>query len=319
MNKFTKLVIVQFLPWFIGMLLLATMAFVLIDILIYIDSFFEKDIPFTEIMAFELLHIPKALSQSLSLSLLFASSFSFGSLSANNELLAVHSAGVSLYRFALPILILGAGLSLGQFFWEDLVVIPTQRAKAERQVELLDAQEDTVATKSILDQGGRIVYFFDFYNPTEQKMFNPLILIRGDQGNLKYRIDANNAFWDQDHWELVSPRIFSWTGKTFLELTETIDLSAFLTEDPQTIYTSTTNIEEMPLMDGWAYVQELKENNLEYLPQESNLYQRFSFALIPLMVVLLGIPLGSFLRRNVMITSLFCLRGGRHRVLLPSS
>jgi lipopolysaccharide export system permease protein len=246
-----------------------------------------------------------ALSQSLSLSLLFATSLSFGSLSANNELIAVHSAGVSLFHFALPILIFGASLGLGHFFWEDQVVIPTQRAKAERQAELLDVEDANVATKAILDQGGKIIYFFDFYNPTEQKMFNPLIIIRGDQGGIKYRIDANNAFWAEDHWSLVSPRIFSWTGRTFIELKEEVDLRAFLTEDPEKVYTSTTRIEEMPLADGWAFVEELKANNLEYLPQESNLYQRYSYALIPLMVVLLGIPLGSFLRRNVMITSLF--------------
>jgi lipopolysaccharide export LptBFGC system permease protein LptF len=54
MTKLAKLVLVQFLPWFLGMLLLATMGFIIFDIIVYIDAFFEKDIPFGEILSFEL-------------------------------------------------------------------------------------------------------------------------------------------------------------------------------------------------------------------------------------------------------------------------
>ena len=126
-----------------------------------------------------LLYIPKCVSFALPVSFLFAISYTLGLFYANNELFAIFGSGVSLHRLVLPFLVLGMALSVGAFFFEDAVVIPTFQMKndayaaAVKQTVSLSQSNVTVTSP---DQ--RVVYQCDYYNDAEAKLTGRH---RGDQ------------------------------------------------------------------------------------------------------------------------------------------
>ena len=109
---------------FISITLIVLISFVVIFVSVNaidnIDKFIENKIPNTEILKYYLFSIPYFLSYSLPISLLIATVFTFASLQKNHETTAIKASGISIRRISLPLIILGAVLSVTLFFFDNI-------------------------------------------------------------------------------------------------------------------------------------------------------------------------------------------------------
>jgi len=122
MKKIDKFILKAFAGPFIAILLVVLFVLVMQFLWLYIDELVGKGLGMRIIMEFLGWGCATLLPLALPLATLLASMMTLGSLSENNELLAIKSAGVSLARIFLPLIVSSIVISIGAFFSANSLV-----------------------------------------------------------------------------------------------------------------------------------------------------------------------------------------------------
>jgi lipopolysaccharide export system permease protein len=214
---------------------------------------------------------------------------------------------VSLHRLVTPFLVLGVMASVGAFFFEDEVVIPTFQKKNQvysevvKQVTSLSQSNVTVTSP---DQ--RVVYVADYYNDAQRRLNAVTVVIRDENMDLLNRVDAQWADWQAGRWTLHDCRVFSWDPTTTLLSARKSDVfeSPLLVEPPDTFRRLSRNIEEMTGAESRRYVALIRRAGLPFREALTDYYRKFSFACTPLIVAFIASSLGSTFKKNILLMSL---------------
>jgi lipopolysaccharide export system permease protein len=302
-----RMLLRQFLMIFLVALAFFVLLLQLIDVFASIWRYFAHDVTFRQVAWIAVLYLPKCISFALPVSFLFAISYTLGLFYANNELFAIFGSGVSLHRLVAPFVVLGVLLSVGAFFFEDAIVIPSFQQKnqaytaAVKQVTALSQSNVTVTSP---DQ--RVIYVADYYNDAQKRLTGVTVVVRGDRLQLESRIDAQWAEWKQDHWLLRDCRTFTWdaAAKLLSDEKQALYDSAVLSEPPDTFQRLARSIDQMDRAESRRYVAVLRRAGLPYREVLTDYYRKFSFACTPLIVALLASSLGSTFKKNILLMSL---------------
>jgi len=302
------MVIKSFFPVFIGTLLFFILVWQLIDVFGNITRYLTKDVSIKDIGIIALYYVPKCIIFSLPISLLFSITYTLGNFYMNNELISIYGSGISLYQLIVPLFAIGVLLCLFMFFFEEKVAIPALRMKNQVYKRVLDLPEPysnhNVAVKAA---NNRIVYQASYYNDKLKTLSGVTILERDDSGNLIQRIDADSAEWKEDHWVFRNCRVFSWDSEHefFVEKIKTeLSLDKY-NEKPKVFQKLTRKVDEMEFTDAHDWIESLKKAGRPYQGALSEYYKKFSFALTPIIVILVSCSIGGLLKKNVLLLSLF--------------
>lgn len=307
MTLLRRMLLRQFLTIFLVALVFFVLLLQLIDVFSSIWRYFAHDVSLGQVAWIGLLYLPKCISFALPVSFLFGVSYTLGLFYANNELFAIFGSGVSLHRLVAPFLALGVLFSIGAFFFEDAVVIPTFQLKnqayalAVKQVTSLSQSNVTVTSP---DQ--RVIYVADYYNDAQQKLTGLTVIVRDAAMRVMLRIDAQTADWKQNRWILQDCRTFTWNPATKIlsdAKSPTYD-SPLLAEPPDTFQRLARSIDQMDRAESQRYVAVIRKAGLPYREALTDYYRKFSFACTPLIVALLASSLGSTFKKNILLMSL---------------
>ncbi|HET6486689.1 MAG TPA: LptF/LptG family permease [Spirochaetia bacterium] len=307
MSLLRRLLLRQFVPIFLVAILFFVLLLQLMDIFGSIWRYVAHDVPVREVAKIALLYVPKCVSYALPVSFLFAIAYSLGILYANNELFAIFCSGTSLHRLVLPFLFLGALFSVGSFYFEDSVVIPTFRTKndlyavAVKQMESLSQSNVTVTSP---DQ--RVIYQADYYNDAQTRLNGLTVVIRDEKMSPTSRIDASWAEWSKTRWVLHDCRIFTVDPATGLVTDVRMPSydSPQIVEPPDTFRKLARNIEEMSAGEAGRYVALIRKAGLFYWDALTDYYRKYSFACTPFVVAFIASSLGSTFKKNILLMSL---------------
>ena len=114
---FVKYLLKKFIPIFLGSLFFFSFILVMIDLFMNLWNYITQQIPPMDIFRVEFLYIPKAMSFSIPMAILFATSYTLSDLYAKNELTSIFASGVSLFKFTLPLLIISFFCSINLFLF----------------------------------------------------------------------------------------------------------------------------------------------------------------------------------------------------------
>jgi len=278
----------------------------LVDLFSNLVRFLNLDVPGSQIFLVQALYLPKAIVYALPVALLFAVSFSLGTMYADNELISVFGSGVPLIRFVRPVIIIGLFLSVGLFFFNERVVTSSFARKNELTRTLLNVTRSFSNTKvTVRSSSGRFVYSADYYNDQRRQLTRVMILERTSNGAFAARIDADLAEWQNDHWTLVNGTEYR------INESEKLSVRSFrreerpeLTATPRSFQRVAGNIEELPLREARIWVRDLQSAGLPYRQALTDYYSRVSFALTPFIVVFLSSAIGGRFRKNILLMSL---------------
>ncbi len=303
--RFVLYLVRRFIPIFLGALGFFSLVLLLVDLLMNLWSFISQQVPFVQIMYVMVLYIPKTLSFSLPLSILFAVSYVLSDFYAKNELTAVFASGVSLLRFTLPLLVFSLLLSFGLFVFEDRIVVPTYEKKVTLQNKLLNTGESLDNDRIVvIANGGRIVYKVDFYDNADQTLKNMYVIFRNQDASLHAIIRAGKAVWSGNSWVLDDAVQYSPHDHS-LDLTDVSqDLVAMLNEPPETFRNNTVSVETVSVQEARAYIAHLRRAGLPVAEPLSEYYKKFSFPFVVFIVVFLSVGLSGKTRKNVLLISL---------------
>lgn len=310
MKLLTKMLFRSMIPTFILALTFFVMIIQLVDLFANLVRYLNLDVPVSQIIRVQLLFLPRSVSYALPIAALFSVAYTLGQFYTHNELIAVFSARVSLYRFVIPLLVTGFVLSVGMFFFQEYVVIDTYREKNELSRVLLNMRQSfDNRDVTIRAPGGRHIYFANHYNDQRQELSRVMILTRDTQGRFMRRIEANNGRWNGNVWVFQQGTVY----ETTLENDRLIDLSAeqfrefedpALNLSPATFRRPGVDVEEMPWQDAREWIRALRNTGQPYRQVLTDYYSRFSLALTPLVVILFSSAMGGRFKKNILLMSL---------------
>lgn len=308
MRQLDRLVLRSFVPVLVIALVFFVLIIQLVDLFSNLVRFLNADASWVDIGLVQLLYLPKSVSFALPIAVLFAASFALGTLYSNNELIAVFSAGVSLVRFVLPLLLTGLLFSVGWYFFQEEIVIETYHRKNEMTQRLLSVNRSTSQSDvTVFSREENIIYSADYYNSETQTLSGLILIQRNDRDQFLRRINAEWARWNDDRWVLHNVQLYEnsddGSGELVLRRMSEMTMPELRTV-PETFRRSNRDIEELTRAEAQQRISSLRQAGLDHRRELTDYYNRFAFALTPFIVSMLSSAIGGRFRKNVLLMSL---------------
>lgn len=295
-----------FIKQFLQTLLFALAAFVLIfvviDLMENLDDFIDHNVSNLLIMEYYLYFIPEIVRLMLPVATLLSCLFTVGKMANQNELTAVKSAGVSLYRIMAPYIVTGLIISVFSIYFGGYIVPKANKGKVF--IEQNYMKKDVVyAGTNILFQDTRTRIVSIFYYEPQTLSANQVSIqefSRDDLTKMVSRIDASRMQYDslKKVWN-----IYDGTKRTFSGDFENVERFSVMPRkdlnfQPKDLMTSQQKPEEMTLTDLRKFYQNQQRTGNDPTRTLIEYHSRFSFAFASVIVLFLGLPLASIKKRS---------------------
>jgi LPS export ABC transporter permease LptF/LPS export ABC transporter permease LptG len=239
---------------------------------------------------------PQVIYLMLPVSILVATLVNFGLLTKTNQITAIKSAGISLYRISAPVLVVTALLTVGMFVLQDKYLPKTNQQQDALRNKIKGKPAQTYYRPDrqwIFGQSSRI-YNYRFFDP-EGNVFANLAVFEFDLRSFRMtrRIYAARAFWEPPirGWVLENGWVRDLDGdRVTAYMPFSVATFKELTEEPPYFKKEVKPSEQMSAWELRRYISELRQSGFDVVRLSVQLYRKFSFPLIALVVALIGIP-----------------------------
>lgn len=247
-----------------------------------------------------LLHLPGLIVLTLPMAMLLAALLGFGRLSGDSETIALFAGGISLYRIALPVIVM-ASLVTGVSFVLNEEVAPRTNAEHARIFREL-RNEPVSSTKPffVIDSKDGVTncvfYVQGGYNATTGTL-RDVAMIRYVNNKPAVFIYGKKAIWKRDnewsfvdgYWQNIGRGIGD--GPTvmmsFAE-SKTVEIN----KSPDQLVAYQRKYDELSFRELKEFIRDLQEQGVDVSEYRVRLYQKISTPLTTLVFALVGIPLG---------------------------
>ena len=272
----------------------AAVLFVVIDLLQTLDRYIRIKPPLIYVIEHFLYRVPAALHDGLPVVMLVATIFLFLALARYHELTAMKAAGMSLYRVAAPILVLGAGVAVLSGLFQELLLPrlnelgdEVDRVKIRGQLPRhLQSRE-----RLWLRTADSRFYRVELLHPGNADMYGVTVL-EVDQSTfrLQSRLDARRAHWTPDGWELTDGAFREFGPRGEVQTVPFVMTAIDLREDMDDFTKIHKPIAAMSYFELRDYVDRLEATGYQVKKYTVELYSKLSFPWVNLIMVLVAIP-----------------------------
>ena len=266
-----------------------------------IDDLTQRGLPMSLALRYLVFRGPWILAQVLPMSCLVATFLVFGIMWRNNEVTAVMAGGTSIYRLAAPVLLVTLAMSTLAYVNQDFLV-PSSNERATRLKDTIKGRSPRSyrarERRWVFGDGGRL-YNFTNYNPSPIPVlalggggtFQGLSIYRLDPASyrVEQRIYARTATYDGGRWVLRT----GWTREfqDDRERFETFGERTFdFAERASTLINEWKSPEQMTYGQLRSFINDLKRRGYDVQELTVDLYDKAAFPLVPLTMVILGLP-----------------------------
>lgn len=296
--------------------------FLVVDLVEHLDKFIDKHASLSLVMKYYFYYTPYILALALPVAMLLSCLFSLGQLAKHNELTAMKSAGISLYRILLPLFVLSFLISLfviGLGGW--LVPVTFQKKEEVKIVEIEKGRKETdVLLNNVFVQGedGRIFHLATY--DTKEKIGTGALVQRFEENRLKEEIRAQRVMWQNNGWlfEEGVERIFfdSLSERSHLKDSDKTKSNSFsfnpaeeykafhrllrmdLKIKPEALARRQKKPDEMGYFELAQYVKIKKRSGQLVAKESTDLHVKIAFPFVNFIIVLFGAPLAANPKRS---------------------
>jgi len=238
------------------------------------------------------------------LAVMLAVLITFGLMEKSSELTAMKASGMSIYRAALPVVVLCALFGVGLFVFDQVYIPHTNREQEilRNQIKGKPAQTYLQADRKwILGQGNEIYYYQVFDPDTNQ--FGGISIFEFDPNTfqLTRRIYAERAHWEDSLKKWVFEQGWARTlHGTSIQDYRTFDVATFneLGEDPSYFKKEVKQSSEMNYEELRRYIYDLQQSGFDTVRLKVQLQKKIAFPLITLVMAVLAIPFSASRHRG---------------------
>jgi LPS export ABC transporter permease LptG/LPS export ABC transporter permease LptF len=255
----------------------------------------QNHIPFSIVLAYYRFNVFQIVDYALPISVLAATLITFGLLSKNNEVTALKSSGVSLYRVAFPVVATAILMSVLSYLMLDYV-LPYSNRRAEEMHNLIKAR-NRIATPHqqrlwFLGHGRYIINFLAYDRVKKQLSQVQVFELHPTEFRITRRVYADLAIWDGRGWVFEHGwiRSFSDDGLSATFSPIVAPLRLFYSERPEDFETEAKAPETMTFVELRRYIETIRRSGYAAEKLSVKLYQKTSWPFITLVMALIALP-----------------------------
>lgn len=285
----------RFLSYFVMLMAVFVFLFETFTFFELLDDISRHRVPFLVVVSYFRYLTPYLLYNLAPLGALIAVLVTLGTMSKNNEIVAIKASGISLYRLAVPLLLVGAALSATMIMLDDTYLpYANQRQDALRnQIKGKPPQTYTQPQRWIFGEDSK-VYNYDVFDPA-QNVFGGLSVVEIDPATfqVRKRIFASRAQWSdaQKQWFLESGWVRNFSEGTVAHY-EQFKVTAFaeLKEPPSYFNREVRQASQMNLNELRRYIDGLRKAGFDVSNLIVQWHVKLAFPLMAPIIMLLAIP-----------------------------
>ncbi|MEK6692391.1 MAG: LPS export ABC transporter permease LptG [Nitrospirota bacterium] len=296
----TRYILKEFLKLF-GIALLGLLSIsLLVEFFEKIDDFIEHHATADIIIEYFIFFIPKVIFYGIPMAILLSTLLTLGILARNSELVAMKSAGVSLYSVAMPILSVAFLVSILSFFFNETLFSPAnQRLSYIKDVKIKKKPQNAFFQQNKVWMRGKdnTIINIDLLNPEGENLYGVTIYKFDKRFNLTERVDAKELRWNGEQWIFINGKVRSFPLTGAVNERDFDAIYYDFPERPENLQKVEKKSEEMNIVELYNYIQRLKTAGFNIVKHMVDMHSKISFAFVSFVMALFGIP--------------FSFRGGR--------
>ncbi len=303
LHRIDRYILRQFVITALFALMAFVLIFVAVDMMENLDDFIDNHASVQIIITYYFYFLPEITKLIIPVAMLMSALFTTGRLSTYNELTAMKSSGLSLYRLMIPLLAFAFFVSVVSVYFNGWVVPSANKKKfaISRVYFKKGIQHISTANLYIQDSPTRIISLGQFSENADAatqvsiQEFDP-----ADPTVLVQRYDAQEIRWDGAHnyWVIYSGthRIFT-AGKEHMISFAALPLMG-LNFTPGEIKKKQQLPDEMDYSSLKQFIGNQKRAGQDTSRWEVDYYGKIAFPFASFIVVLFGVPFSSVKRRG---------------------
>ena len=277
-----------FLVSFVGL-------YTLFDFIEKVDNFQEAGVASATMLSFFVLQIPELVVLLIPVAILMSTILTLGLMAKRNEIVAIKSGGLSIFRFTMPIMLIATVFTLGSALLNE-TVIPRTKARTNYIWDVMVEKRpgQMLRREKFWLKGDNSIYKVGFYDSTSQTISNVTYYRFDKDFNLALRIDAKRARFLGDQWVFISGMSQErlpgggYKGEMFEEKLLP------LPERPGDFTRLSKPSEEMGLGELVAWLEKMEREGYDARKYRVDLQAKLAFPFVCIIMALWGIPLATF-------------------------
>jgi lipopolysaccharide export system permease protein len=279
-----------------------------VDVFSHLDEILKQQVSLMVLKQYYLAYLPIIFVQVAPIACLLSTLYTFGKLNRNNEIIAMRSSGLSIFQITKTVIIFGLIVSACVFWVNDKFVPPsmslTEKIKAQMESGTKKAKEkerEIITNLSMYGLKNRL-FFVNKFSLATNTMEGIIILEHDEKQNIIKKIVANKGVYKEGLWRF------------YQSVTYNFDENVQIMGEPQYLEEEIMNISETPhdflnqmlhpdfmtisQLDG--YIWRLSKSGATTVIRnlKVDLYQRFTFPLTSIIIILLGIPFSVMMKKR---------------------
>ncbi|UCE22988.1 MAG: LPS export ABC transporter permease LptF [Candidatus Aminicenantes bacterium] len=259
-----------------------------------IDNIYEHNKPISLLLEYIRYSLPEFIHYIFPIAALTTALLSLGLLTKFNEITAMKTCGLSLYRIILPVVLLAAVVSFFSYYLQENV-LPYSNKKAE---EIWNRINDRpIRSYSYLDRRWVLskeenrIYHYNYFDQ-EKSAFSQLSVYDLDPVSwaIQRRVYSEKAFLGEGRLSLENCWLRDFSGGKMIEFEKKENLNIDMQEDRSYFLKEWREPDQMSFGELTKYIRELDERNFDTVRFKVDLNYKISFPFVCLIMTLLGIP-----------------------------
>ena len=274
------------------------------------DRFIDKSLSVAKLAQYYSFFIPDILKLITPVGMLIASLFTVSRFVNYSELTAMKSAGISIYRYLLPIILFGTIITGFSIYFNGWIVPKANQLKYnfERTILGRNLISDVTQNIYIQDKVNRVI-IINYYNKSEHTCGNTLIQIFNPDSlqKVQKRLDIVNMKWNAEHrdWKIETGfiRSFDYSNKESLSVLKNVTLSEIggfekINLEPEQIEKKRLRPEELELTEFKGFIDNLETNGQDAAKEKVDYYSIISFPFANIITIIFGVSISSNRRKG---------------------
>jgi lipopolysaccharide export system permease protein len=306
--KLYLMLIKSFAYWFVIAQGLFIVILIIFDLFSKLDEYMRVSVSVINILIITGLYVPKAIWLTMPVAIMFGIIMALGTFYQNNELVAIFTAGISIYKFVVPVVLINLFLSIFMIFGDSNIVIPTFRAREKLYKKATrggtSSEKDN---EDITIRGEDNIFWHARKFTASNNTLNQVVIFQINSGyRVIYRIDAASAVFTREGWLFRSGIVREWDNTGDMADEVKFHKRVFdLKETPDFFKKSEFDIEDMTIIEAGRRIKQLRKLNVEHNKELTQYYKKFAFPFTLIIVCLFAIGVSTISKKNVLILSLF--------------
>jgi len=297
-----RYILKQFLLTLIFSLVALYFIFLIVDLLENLNNFLDNNMPALMIIEYYIYFFPQILKILTPVAMLLSTLFTIGRLSTSNEITAMKTGGMSLYRLMFPLLITSILISFGHLYFNGWIVPLANQNKMEiERVNLQKSGKSTSLYNFYFRDTPNKHFIMDYYNPVNMSGNNVAIEIYDDleSPRLISRMDMKQIIWDTLTNNWIGINVVRREFKEDEILTQRLDsLVLELNLKRKHIERFKKTINEMNLDEYADYLKMQKSGGKNVRTEMTEYYGQWAYPFANIIVVIFGVPFASIRKKG---------------------